>query len=375
MWRRLARTCPFFLFPSVLACGSGAHPGPGSEWSEAIRQSTLLASGETGGLTQDELFASDAPLLLTLEADFNQLKKDREQESEERPARVILGGPGDGTLSLPATVRTRGNFRLRSDICAFPPLRLNFPTDSVAGTVFEGQDKLKLVTHCREWDSYEQNILEEYLAYRIYGQLTDIGFRVQLALINYVDTSGSSDTVSRLAFFIEAEDALAARLDGEMLEVPVANPEDYPPQQIGLVNLFQFMIGNTDWSAVRFHNVKLIRVGWEYLPIPYDFDFSGFVDTPYAGPNPLIAHRIQRVTQRLYWGVCSERIDFPALFSLFNERRDAILEIIRTQPGLNDRNIRLATRYLEEFYEIITDEHETDWQILNSCRRIGESGF
>jgi hypothetical protein len=241
--------------------------------------------------------------------------------------------------------------------------------------VFDGQDKVKLVTHCRDWDSYEQNVLEEYLAYRIYNQLTDVGFRVHLALITYVDTSGKDEPVSRAAFFIEPEDGLAARLGGDMLEVPAANPEDYPPQQIGLMNLFQFLIGNTDWSAVRFHNVKLVRVGWDYLPIPYDFDFSGLVDAPYAGPSPNLAHRIRTVRERLYRGICSDRIDFQDLFSRFNERREDILDLVRTQPCLRDRSIRMATNYIEEFYEIINDEHEADWQILSACRRIGEGGF
>jgi hypothetical protein len=374
MWSRLTRTYLFFLFPSLLACGSGAHPGPGSGWSDAIRQSALLGGEEAGGLAPHELFASEAPLVLSLEADFDQLKDDRSQESEDRPGRVTLSDPGGDQISLPVLVRTRGNFRLRGDICAFPPLRLEFPADSALGTVFDGQDKVKLVTHCRDWDSYEQNVLEEYLAYRIYNQLTDVSFRVHLALITYVDTSGKDEPVSRAAFFIESEDALAARLEGEMLEVPVANPEDYPPQQIGLVNLFQFLIGNTDWSAVRFHNVKLVRVGWEYLPIPYDFDFSGLVDAPYAGPSPYVAHRIRTVRERLYWGVCSERIDFEDLFSRFNERREEILDLVRTQPGLRDRNIRMATTYIEEFYGIINDAHEADWQILSACRRIGEGG-
>ncbi|MGW8268668.1 MAG: hypothetical protein ACWGSQ_20045, partial [Longimicrobiales bacterium] len=342
---------------------------------EAIRQSTLVVAGEAGGLAPEGLFASDTPLVLTLEADFSQLKKDREQESEDRPGRITLSGGGAGEISVPVQVRTRGSFRLRAHICPFPPLRVEFPVDSVAGTVLEGQAKLKLVTHCRDWDSYEQNLLEEYLAYRIYNLLTDVSFRVHLALITYVDTGGGSEPVSRAAFFIESEDALAARLEGTMLEVPAASPEDYPPQQIGLVNLFQFLIGNTDWSPVLFHNVKLIQVGWDYLPIPYDFDFSGLVDTPYAGPNPRIADRITTVTERLYWGACSDRIDFPALFYLFNERRDEIMDLVRTQPGLEERNIRLAMDYIQGFYEIINDEHEADWRILSACRHIGESGF
>jgi hypothetical protein len=338
-----------------------------------VRESSLLEVGTLGPLTSEELLASDKPLAFALEADFDQLMDDREQETEERPGRFELLG-GAPPISFPVKVRTRGNFRLQNFICPFPPLRLNFPTDSIAGTTLEGKDKLKLVTHCRDRDSYEQNLLEEYLAYRIYNLLTDISFRVQLALVTYRDTSGKEDPTSRLAFLIEDEETLAERLGGEMLEVPTANPDDFAPMQAGLFYLFQYMIGNTDWSLVHFHNVKLIRIGWEYYPIPYDFDFSGFVDTPYAGPSPLIADRIQSVRERLYWGVCSDRIDYPSLFSHFNARREAILDLIRTQEGLADHNRRSAERYVEAFYEILDDEKDADWKIVSACRRMRGGG-
>jgi len=320
-------------------------------------------------LSPRTLFRSEAPLVLELEADFGQLLEDRDQESEERPARITLQRPG-GEVSVPLEVRTRGNFRLRDHICPFPPLRLDFPEDSIAGTPLEGQDKLKLVTHCRDWDSYEQNVLEEYLAYRIYNLLTDVGFRVQLALITYRDTSGKHEAVSRLGFLLEEEDALAARLGGQMLEVPSAHPDDFVPRQAGLMYLFEFMIGNTDWSLVQFHNVKLIRIESEYFPIPYDFDFSGLVDAPYAGPNPALAQRISTVTERLYWGICSDRIDYSALFDHFNGRREAILGLVEGQAGLTDRNARLASVYIESFYEIINDRKEADRMIVNACRRL-----
>jgi len=320
-------------------------------------------------LSAQTLFQSDAPLVLELEADFGQLLKDRGQESEERPGRMTLQRPG-GEVSVPLKLRTRGNFRLRDHICPFPPLRLNFPTDSIAGTPLEGQDKLKLVTHCRDWDRYEQNVLEEYLAYRIYNLLTDVGFRVQLALITYRDTSGEHSAVSRLGFLIEDEEALAARLGGQMLEVPSAHPDDFVPRQAGLMYVFEFMIGNTDWSLVQFHNVKLIRIVSEYFPIPYDFDFSGLVDAPYAGPNPALAQRISTVSERLYWGICSDDIDYRVLFDHFNGHREAILELIQGQAGLTERNARLASAYVESIYEIINDRKEADRMIVKASRRV-----
>lgn len=368
MWPRMLRASLLCLIPVVGGCGTGGTSGGGSPWSGAVRQSALLEAPGVVGPQLERVFEGEAPLRVTLEADFSMLEDDREQEVEERPGSLILHGPG-GDERIPVKVKTRGNFRLRDYICPFPPLRLNFPTDSLEGSVLESQDKLKLVTHCRDRDDYEQNILEEYLAYRIYNLITDVSFRVQLAMITYQDTSGDDDPTSRLGFLIEDDEAMAARLGGELLEVAAANPTDYVQHQAGLMYLFEFLIGNVDWSSVRFHNVKLVRIGTDYLPVPYDFDFSGFVDTPYAGPPVHLAERIKTVTERLYRGWCSDSLDYGALFSHFQERREAILALIQNQPALSDRGKRTATAFVEEFYDILNDEKDADWKIIRSCRR------
>ncbi len=368
MWRWMPFASPLLLLLFCFACSTGGQKAGESPWSGAVRQSALVEAPGAEGPREGKIFEGEAPLRFTLEADFSQLEEDREQEVEERPGRLILAG-GEVDASIPVKVKTRGNFRLRDYICPFPPLRLNLPTDSLQGTVLEGQDKLKLVTHCRDRDDYEQNVLEEYLAYRIYGLITDVSFRVQLALITYQDTSGKNDPTSRLGFLIEDEDALAARLGGEFLEVAAARPDDFVLDQAGKMYLFQYLIGNVDWSTVRFHNVKLVRVGFEYFPIPYDFDFSGFVDAPYAGPPVHLAERIKTVTERLYRGWCSDEMDYEALFSHFQDRREAILALIRDQPGLTDRSARKAMTFVEEFYDLLDDETDADWQIIRSCRR------
>jgi hypothetical protein len=316
-----------------------------------------------------ELFSSERPLYFTLVADFEQLSKDREEENEERPARLLLPVPGGDTVDLPVQVRTRGHFRLQRATCSFPPLRLNFPEDSVAGTLFQGQDKLKLVTHCRGLETYEQNVVEELMTYRIYQLLTDKGFRGQLAFINYQDSGGKNATVSRLGFLLEDEEHLAERLGGTMVEVERASPDSFEPQQAGLLYLFQYMISNADWSVVAFHNTRALRVGSEYFPIPYDFDFSGLVDAPYAGPNPAHANEQTSVRDRLYQGFCSDRIDYEALFQLFSGRREAIRELIRTQPGLWERNADEAIRFLDEFFREIGSPASARDRFLRACKR------
>lgn len=370
MWRPFPQAIAgLFLVLNLSACGSAGGSGPGSPWSDAVVRSGLLEATGHGSEASGPLFQRDQPLVFTLEADIHQLRYDRSQESEERPGRVVLGVSGEGD-SFPVEVRTRGNFRLQPHICSFPPLRLDFPTDSIQGSVLEGLNKVKLVTHCGSRDYYEQNILEEYLAYRIFNLLTDISFRVQLAAITYVDTSGRDSPISRLAFLIEDEDAVAERLGGEVLEAPRASPNNFQPYQAGLVYLFQYLIGNTDWSLVRFHNVKLLRVGYDFIPLPYDFDFAGFVYTPYADPAPKLIREIQDVRDRLYRGFCSDGIDYQELFSHFEEVKEPILDLIRSQPALDEGNARRAMEYVDSFYEIIEDPGRAQREIVEACREI-----
>jgi hypothetical protein len=333
----------------------------------------LAAPGALGALQQQgsdtiPLFASLEPLEFTLLADYGQLKKDRSQESEEREGRIILTDSGGEAVEVDLLVKTRGNFRLRKENCSFPPLRINLPEEGLEGTALEGQDKLKLVTHCMDNDRYEQNVVEEYLTYRIYGLFTDLGFQVRLARVTYTDLNGR-DSVERIAFILEDEEAMAARLNGRVLatEQITADPSEFQQQAAGRMYLFQYLIGNEDWSMTHFHNIQLVRLGLDYFAVPYDFDFSGFVDAPYAEPNPEIG--IDNVRDRLFFGPCSDRIDYGALFAEFNGQREAILDLIGSETLLIERNIRSAQRYVEDFYEILNNPRQAERLILRACRK------
>jgi hypothetical protein len=316
-----------------------------------------------------ELFTSDDLVEFVLASDFDRLKKDRSQESEEIPGQILVRGSNGEAIEIPIQVRTRGNFRLQRRICPDPPLRLNFPESEPYGTVFDGQDKLKLVTHCRDSRRYEQNTMEEYLAYRIYNHLTEISFRVQLAKITYMDTSGKNDPIQRLAFLIEDEEGMAARLGGALIEAENALPTDFDLDQLSLLYIFQYMVGNVDWGTGTSHNIKIIHKDMGYHPVPYDFDWTGLVDAPYAAPNRLTAPYHDEVRERLYWGVCLPGIDYQRQFDRFNAVREAVLDQVRNQVGLDERNVRSAVEYLEEFYEIINDPWESRASIITQCRQ------
>ncbi len=318
------------------------------------------------------LFASDAPLELTLEADFRQLRRDRRGETPERPARVrVVGSDGD-TVTLPARLRTRGNFRRDPANCSFPPLRLNLEKGATEGTPFAGQDKLKVVGVCRpNRRSYEQLVLLEYLTYRAYALLTEASFRTRLARVTYVDTSGEDEPFTRYAFFIEDDDALASRMGATAFELEEGKnlpPQYFDPVSSARMAIFQYMIGNTDWSDVAGHNIQILDMGGVAVPVPYDFDFSGLVDAPYAVPDPDLG--IRSVRERLYRGWCWPGLDVGPILEEYRTARSGILGLFQTVPDLDDGERGRAVRYLEAFFEEIETDARAQRTFLRDCRPL-----
>ena len=113
---------------------------------------------------------------------------------------------------------TRGHFRLRQTSCSFVPLRVEFDRPTVTGTVFDGQKALKLVTHCRENEAYEQYTMREYLVYRS-NLLTPRSFRARLAKATYVDSASGQPLTTRYGMFLEDDDDVARRMDGRIAEL------------------------------------------------------------------------------------------------------------------------------------------------------------
>ena len=312
------------------------------------------------------LFQSDEIIELTLEANFDELRGDRTQESEYRPAIMTLAG-NDGTpLSIEMKVKTRGLFRLKE--CRFPPLRINLPKNSLEGTVFDGQDKIELVSHCRDRDSEEQHVLEEYLVYRTYNLLTDESFRVRLAHVTYVDSRGEDDPVVRYAFFIEPEDAVAERLGSAILEINQLHPKHFGAEQAVRMTLFQYMIGNTDFSMVYFHNSVLMRdAAGVHFPVPYDFDWSGFVSPSYARPDEALG--IRSVKDRIYRGFCRPTFDFSSVYEQFLDVRPSLQEVYSGVVGLEEDRLRDALEYVDEFYDDISSDRGRE-RIERTCRKL-----
>jgi hypothetical protein len=304
------------------------------------------------------LFADDAVIEIRLTGPIGRLLDSDPDERHELEFELQSEG-----VRHALKVRVRGNSRLR--VCKFPPLRLNFAAGGLAGTVFEGQDKLKLVTHCRNDDQAEQDVLLEYLAYRIFNVLSDVSYRVRLVRMTYDDTDNTldADARHRYGFFIEPRSELAARTGSEAVNLVGVARSAVDPDQAARVFIFQYMIGNTDWSMVKAdsdefccHNVDLFDINDVPFLVPYDFDLSGLVNTRYAKPDPSL--RISRVTKRLYRGYCISPGALRAALADIVAREDDIMALPGTIPGLSAREADTAARYLAKFFARAQDQRK-----------------
>jgi hypothetical protein len=315
------------------------------------------------------LFEEDEVLNLSLQADMKALFKDIEDERSYHPAMLSYKNEEGDSVQLTVKLKTRGHFRRDRSHCNCPPIRLNVKKKQVIGTVFEGQDKIKLVTHCQnKRDSYEEHVIHEYFIYRAYNLFTPYSFRVRLLRLTYLDSSGSFDPMTKYAFLIEDEDHVAERNQGKVLKDAVIHPDKGHRFLTNQLCVFQYLIGNTDFSIGYQHNVRLLETGpfQPPIPVPYDFDWSGLVQAPYARPNPKL--ELGSVTQRLFRGFCRSEEEFEEGFKPFRENREALFALYDELPGLSEKTREKKRKYLEDFFEIIDNPKKVKREFLRRCR-------
>jgi hypothetical protein len=299
------------------------------------------------------LFASDAPIRVTIQGPIASLASNRAEVP--RAARMTVDG-----VTYPIALSPRGITRKTTDICDFPPLRVQLTGAAPAGSLFDRQRRLKLVTHCKRAADFQQKVLLEYAAYRLYNLMTPVSFRARLANIDYLDDSGRP-YVSRVGFFIEDFDDVAKRNDmrdahmGSL--VPLAQID---PLSGGRFAVFEYMISNYDWSMRAApkgeeccHNGRLLAGAANGLltPVPYDFDYSGLVDAPYSTPPE--GFPISNVRQRSYRGYCTHMAQARAVAAQISPRRAEFIGLFATIPGLDQRNQGRAASYIQVFFNDI----------------------
>lgn len=310
------------------------------------------------------LFDSSAVLQVRLTGPLRQLI---EQKYDREEMQFVLHAEGE---HYTIAVRTRGNSRLRK--CNFPPLRLAFNAANTAGGLFEGQGKLKLVTHCLPGVSGRMNVLKEYTAYRIFNLLSDVGYRVRLLKINYDDTDDEHKDITTNAFLIESDEELAARTGATIARVPQVRRTDFDQLHLAVVFIFQYLIANTDYSLVASaaedkccHNGDLFERDGRLYYVPFDFDLSGLVNARYAKPDPALG--ISKVTSRRYRGYCVDPGAMSSALKKINTLEAEILDIVSGTPGMVEKGADEVRQFLGRFFKEANDEGRLLGRFAKAC--------
>ena len=240
-----------------------------------------------------------------------------------------------------------------------------FQADS---NLFAGQDKIKMVTHCGKSKVYDQYILQEYLTYKHYNILTENSFRVRLLRVNYVDPRGKETPIERYGFLIEDKSVMAKRNGMKDIKRKLLNQEFCDRPSLDLMTVFQYMIGNTDWSITKLHNIKLIAKDSAAtpIPVPYDFDYSGVISTHYAEPPDILP--IENVRQRIFRGYCRTEEELLRTFEIYNQHKSEIYALYQSSEIISEKNKKAIIKYFDRFYETINDSKRSKRAFNAVCR-------
>ena len=316
-----------------------------------------------------DFFDHTTPLELTLEFDIKTYMNEKSIK-EYLPARLTCFISDSLEIEKRVRIKARGMSRQRH--CHFPSFWLNIKKSDINKDCIAESKKIKVVTLCRNNSDYKKYLLKEYLIYRLYNIITDNSFKVRLLKINYIDTGRRNKVTTNWAFMIEPEDLLAERLEAYPLKMNNIRYNQTDSILSATMSLFQYMIGNTDFSVAGRHNVKLLTLK-EYLKpdiltIPYDFDYSGMVDAYYAVAADKF--NIEDVTERYYYGMCRSDQLYNLVIDIYIEKKDEIFTLVQSFEHFDKRTRMYVLNYLEGFYEEIEDPKFIKNHIRPNCYNI-----
>jgi hypothetical protein len=340
-----------FVFAIILTCLALTH-------QQVYSQKT--------GVDKEEFFKSETAINVTIESYWTKLFNQKSKEGRTFPGRFIAKINDTTEVNEPVNLTVRGHFR--REFCYIPPLKLGFAKTN--DSKMHPFKSVKLVSSCRPNSTYEQFLLKEYLTYKIYNMLTEKSVRVRQLNVDYKDSNGNKSNFIEPAFFTEDAKDMAKRNKCIEWKKGKLATESTNRKQMTMVAIFEFMIGNTDWSVPGDHNILLIQSKEDSASVPfvvpYDFDYSGLVNTDYAIPDPLL--NTEKVQDRVYRGYERTMGELNESLEIFKQQKEKIYALINNFEPLVARNKKGMISYLDEFYKIINNPKEVKYNFIDKAR-------
>lgn len=315
------------------------------------------------------LFSSNDPIEIKMKFSVKEIKSETNDSTYMDSFLQYKNEKGEWD-SVDVELRTRGNFRLKN--CYYPPLRMKIKKKDGKGTIFEGNKSLKIVLPCTKIKNADGFIMREYLCYQLFEEVTPYVFETRLIKVTLENSDEKSgEPVQLIGFLIEDDDEVADRFGGNIINnkrIPASFMQDSATVRH---DLFQMMIGNTDFSNLYQHNATALQLDEKtVVPLAYDFDMTGLVNPPYAQVSDQI--EIEKVTDRLYRGFCRDPQLMQSIRQEFINSEANILKQVDLLVGtVEDRDIKFVRGFLEDFFEVLKDDRLFKAEVLNVCRSQG----
>lgn len=312
------------------------------------------------------LFNQESVIEIRIEAPFDSVRKSDCNNPKNFKARLYINNNIDTAYGI--EIRKRGKFRCDNNNCSYPPMFLYFGKDStMKGGIF-GNRKIKLVNPCRlKSKRYQDYVFKEYLVYKILAIFTPYSLKVRLAHITRVNTSNPGDNISYFGFFLERDEDMADRNKSKILNATNVKSSEFDSTAMNFVDVFQFMVGNTDWSVTEPHNIIILSTNpfKPPIPVPYDFDWSGAVNAYYAQPQPHL--NLRSVLQRYYMGYCRSSSDLSKTLDTFKQKKQEVFNLVKSDLYLSSKGKKQLLNYLDDFYKEIENQNLTKSVLMTEC--------
>ena len=337
-----------------------------------LKYTTVFSQNDSNSSSKEtkiELFSNQQTLPIKLNYSNKVLKKDT-NDSTYIASKLSYQNDNGSWTSLNIDLRARGNFRRNN--CYFVPVKISIKKKNYKNTLFDSHKKLKMVVPCQLSKDGNDNVLNEYLAYKFYEIMSPYHFNTRLVNLELTEPISKKEKIHSIkAFLIEDDKKIAKQFDGKIVERSI-----HPMAQEELnsirVEFFQYMIGNTDFSNFEQHNASLIFIDKEIYPIPYDFDMSGLVNTSYSVVSETISEKsnISRVTQRVYRGFKRNPVLIEQVRQEYISKKIEMIDIIDKHKSLfeNAKEFENAREYIQSFFEILENDKEFNKEIIKNLR-------
>lgn len=336
--------------------------------AEKIHTGTKLQDTIQIRLTENiDLFDSDELLNITFTFPIKDFKRSK-RDPEYIDALMTTHLSDNDSIVQEIRIRARGNYR--RSVCNFPPILINPRKEDSIAQILNDNRNIKLVTHCRKRNYYEVSVLKEFLIYKLYNLVTNYSLRTRLAQITYVDEANPKKVISRYGFLIENISGLADRNNAVVIDNERLIQQDMIPKMMTSLAVFEYMIGNFDWHLGKMHNIEVIKPldipTPKCIPVPYDFDFSGLVNAPYAIPREDLG--LKTVKQRIYLGICSHQDEWIEVLNEFDDLKDSFYDVVNNFEFLDTSKKQKVISYLDEFYNLVQNRDALLSRMSSECR-------